>query len=98
MNPLHEDFNYERGRATDEKIVVDAPSGSYEISRYCPHAGEDLAIGSIVVDGMIRCLGHNLEFDLATGTCLNARCDPLITRSLVRVPSEAIDSPEMEGF
>ena len=55
-------------------------------------------IGSVVVDGVIRCLGHNLEFDLATGTCLNARCDPLVTRSLVRVPGEAIDSPELEGF
>ena len=69
-----------------------------EISRYCPHAGEDLAIGGIVTDGAIRCLGHNLEFDLATGTCLNARCDPLATRRLMRVPSGAIDSPEMEGF
>jgi L-ascorbate metabolism protein UlaG (beta-lactamase superfamily)/nitrite reductase/ring-hydroxylating ferredoxin subunit len=89
---------YERGRETGEKIVVDAPHGRYEISRYCPHAGEDLAIGSIVVDGVLRCLGHNLEFDLATGTCLNARCDPLITRSLARVPSEAIDSPELEAL
>jgi L-ascorbate metabolism protein UlaG (beta-lactamase superfamily)/nitrite reductase/ring-hydroxylating ferredoxin subunit len=95
---LHAVESYERGRATNEKIVVDAPSGRYEIGRYCPHAGEDLEIGSVVVDGVIRCLGHNLEFDLATGTCLNARCDPLVTRSLVRVPSEAIDSPEMEGF
>ena len=61
-------------------------------------AGEDLAIGSMVVGDAIRCLGHNLEFDLATGSCLNARCDPLVTRSLVRVASEAVDSPEMEGF
>jgi nitrite reductase/ring-hydroxylating ferredoxin subunit len=52
----------------------------------------------MVVGDAIRCLGHNLEFDLATGTCLNARCDPLVTRSLVRVASEAVDSPEMEGF
>ena len=89
---------YEQGRASNEKIVVDAPGGRYEIGRYCPHAGEDLAIGSVVVNGVIRCLGHNLEFDLATGTCLNARCDPLVTRSLVRVRSEAIDSPELERF
>ena len=95
---LHAVEAYERGRATNETIVVDAPAGRYEIGRYCPHAGEDLAIGSIVVGGAIRCLGHNLEFDLATGACLNARCDPLVTRSLMRVPSEAIDSPEMEGF
>lgn len=89
---------YERGRSTDEKIVVQSANGRYEISRYCPHAGEDLAIGSAVTDGIIRCLGHNLEFDLATGICINARCDPLITRSLERTPSEAIDSPELEAF
>jgi UDP-MurNAc hydroxylase len=95
---LHAVETYERGRSANETIVIDAPAGRYEISRYCPHAGEDLAIGGIVTDGAIRCLGHNLEFDLATGACLNARCDPLVTRSLMRVPSGAIDSPEMEGF
>jgi len=73
---------YEQSRSSDEKIVVDAADGRYEIARYCPHAGEDLAIGSAVRAGVIRCLGHNLEFDLATGTCLNARCDPLVTRRL----------------
>ena len=26
---------------------------------------------------MLRCLGHNFEFDLTTGECLNARSDPL---------------------
>ena len=62
--------------------MVDAADGRYEIARYCPHAGEDLAIGSAVRAGVIRCLGHNLEFDLATGACLNARCDPLVTRRL----------------
>lgn len=89
---------YERGRANDERIVVEASGGRYEISRYCPHAGEDLAIGSLVVDGVIRCLGHNLEFDLATGACVNARCDPLITRKIARIDSERTDSPELEAF
>ena len=79
---LHAIADYEQSRSHDEKIVVDAPGGRYEIARYCPHAGEDLAIGSAVSDGVIRCLGHNLEFDLATGACLNARCDPLVTRRL----------------
>jgi len=27
---------YELRRAIDEKIVIDAPTGRYEISRYCP--------------------------------------------------------------
>ena len=31
----------------------------------------------VVDDGVLRCLGHNFEFDLDTGECLNARCDPL---------------------
>jgi UDP-MurNAc hydroxylase len=90
---------YERGRSTDERIVVETADGRrYEISRYCPHAGEDLAIGSLVVDGAIRCLGHNLEFDLATGECTNARCDPLTTRTVTHTTSDAIDSPELEAF
>jgi UDP-MurNAc hydroxylase len=74
--------SYEQSRSSDEKIVVEATDGRYEIARYCPHAGEDLAIGSAVRAGVIRCLGHNLEFDLTTGSCLNARCDPLVTRRL----------------
>jgi len=73
---------YESSRSADERLVIDAGGARYEIGRYCPHAGEDLAIGSTVADGVIRCLGHNLEFDLATGTCINARCDPLVTRRL----------------
>ena len=68
--------HYEQSRSSDEKIVVNAPDGRYEIARYCPHAGEDLANGSAVRAGMIRCLGHNPEFDLPTGVCLNARCEP----------------------
>lgn len=90
---------YEQSRSAEEKIVVDAPSGRYEIGRYCPHAGEDLAIASTVIADAIRCLGHNLEFDLSTGACLNARCDPLSVRRLsARVPGESVDSPHLEAF
>ena len=90
--------SYEQTRSTDEKIVVDASGGRYEIARYCPHAGEDLAVGSAVADGVIRCLGHNLEFDLATGACLNARCDPLVTRRLTgAVTGPAVRSPHPGG-
>jgi L-ascorbate metabolism protein UlaG (beta-lactamase superfamily)/nitrite reductase/ring-hydroxylating ferredoxin subunit len=84
---LHAIADYEQSRSHDEKIVVEAPGGRYEIARYCPHAGEDLAIGSAIRDGVIRCLGHNLEFDLATGACLNARCEPLVTRRLTTTAS-----------
>ncbi|HEX9554293.1 MAG TPA: MBL fold metallo-hydrolase [Streptosporangiaceae bacterium] len=89
---------YERGRTADEKVVVESAGVRYQVSRYCPHAGEDLAMSSTIADGVIRCLGHNLEFDLATGSCLNARCDPLATRTLGPVPRASIDSPELEAF
>jgi nitrite reductase/ring-hydroxylating ferredoxin subunit len=34
----------------------------------------------VIREGVLRCLGHNFDFDLATGECLNARCDPLVSR------------------
>ncbi|GII27269.1 Rieske 2Fe-2S domain-containing protein [Planotetraspora mira] len=73
---------YETRRDASERIVVEDGGQRYEIARYCPHAGADLTIGAIVEDGKVRCLGHNLTFDLETGACLNARCDPLPTRRM----------------
>lgn len=68
---------YETGRDKSERITVRSGGGTYEIPRYCPHAGEDLSVGAVVEDGRLHCLGHNFVFDLATGRCLNARCLPL---------------------
>ena len=73
---------YETGRNSDQRAVVETDHGPVEISRYCPHAGEDLVEAGIVMDGVLRCLGHNFEFDLETGECVNARCDPIATRKL----------------
>ena len=73
---------YETGRDTAERIVVDAGERRYEIERYCPHAGEDLAVGAVVQSGQLHCLAHNFVFDLDTGECLNARCEPLLTNRL----------------
>jgi UDP-MurNAc hydroxylase len=70
---------YETGRDTGERIQL----AGYELERYCPHAGEDLTVGAVVVDGVLHCLGHNFTFDLRTGECLNARCQPLTTRQLL---------------
>jgi len=92
---------YEVGRASDERLEVRGSDGMYEISRYCPHAGEDLAIGGVVLEGdVIRCLGHNLEFDLKTGTCLNARCNPLATRRTLAhaTQEEGREQPHLVGF
>jgi UDP-MurNAc hydroxylase len=76
-------------RGSDERIVVRSGGAAYEIGRYCPHAGEDLAVGAIVTGGVLRCLGHNFEFDLRTGACVNARCEPLPSRPLAAAPTGA---------
>ena len=70
--------DYEAGRDDDERIVVDG----VEIGRYCPHAGEDLTVGAVVVDGVLHCLAHNFAFDLRSGECLNARCRSLASKVL----------------
>jgi len=92
---------YERGRDSGETLEVTAPGGVYKISRYCPHAGEDLAIGAVMLDNdVLRCLGHNLEFDLKTGTCLNARCDPLPSRRVLAAAHADgnREDPHLGGF
>ena len=72
---------FEAARDPDDVTVVQVGDESRLVSRYCPHAGEDLSEAGVVLAGesgpVLRCLGHNFEFDLATGQCLNARCDPL---------------------
>ncbi|MFY9914167.1 MAG: MBL fold metallo-hydrolase [Nocardioidaceae bacterium] len=69
---------YETKRDRSEMITVVDGDRSFRVSRYCPHAGEDLAETAVVKDGVLRCLGHNFEFDLRSGDCLNARCEPLL--------------------
>lgn len=69
---------FEQERDPREMIDIAVPGGTVSVSRYCPHAGEDLAETGIVVDGVLRCLGHNFEFDLNTGECVNARCDGIV--------------------
>jgi L-ascorbate metabolism protein UlaG (beta-lactamase superfamily)/nitrite reductase/ring-hydroxylating ferredoxin subunit len=68
---------YEQGRRDEETIAVRHRGQVVRVSRYCPHGSEDLAETGVVVEGVLRCLGHNFDFDLDTGACLNARCDPL---------------------
>lgn len=71
---------YETSRDPGDTVTVTGDSGSWEVSRFCPHAGEDLEMGSVIKGNVLRCLGHNFDFDLTTGMCLNARCDPLVSR------------------
>ncbi|TDW95435.1 UDP-MurNAc hydroxylase [Kribbella pratensis] len=72
---------FETARDPEETIEINSGGKQLSVSRYCPHAGEDLAETGVVLNGVLRCLGHNFEFDLASGQCLNARCDPIVVRS-----------------
>ncbi|NUR09912.1 MAG: MBL fold metallo-hydrolase [Nocardioidaceae bacterium] len=69
---------FEATRDPFETIEVETEGRRVAVSRYCPHAGEDLAETAVVSGGVLRCLGHNFEYDLASGACLNARSDPLL--------------------
>jgi L-ascorbate metabolism protein UlaG (beta-lactamase superfamily)/nitrite reductase/ring-hydroxylating ferredoxin subunit len=71
---------YETRRDSGERIIVSCDGRDYEIDRYCPHAGEDLAEGAVIEDGGVHCLAHNFVFDLTSGRCRNARCEMLSTR------------------
>jgi L-ascorbate metabolism protein UlaG (beta-lactamase superfamily)/nitrite reductase/ring-hydroxylating ferredoxin subunit len=74
---------YETTRDDRETIVVQTQAGEwYRVGRWCPHASEDLSVGAVIDGGVLRCLGHNFDFDLASGACVNARCQPLPTTRL----------------
>jgi nitrite reductase/ring-hydroxylating ferredoxin subunit len=80
-----------------ETIIVTTPQGAtYRVGRWCPHAGEDLAVGGVIEGGVLRCLGHNFDFDLETGTCRNARCQPLQTTRLQPAAAGTITKQEVE--
>ncbi len=53
-----------------ERIVIDHQGQRYEINRYCPHQGGDLAYASIDDDLHVVCPRHSWRFDLACeGMC-----------------------------
>jgi UDP-MurNAc hydroxylase len=88
---------HEADRASDETIEIADGAHTWRVGRFCPHAGEDLAIGGIVSDGRLRCLSHNFEFDLNTGRCLNARCDPLRISVMAATPPPPRDVPAIRA-
>ena len=71
---------FEAARDPEDTFLLEHDGRMLEVGRYCPHDGEDLTETGVVVDGRMHCLGHNFEFDLTTGECRNARCDPLPVR------------------
>lgn len=53
-----------------ERIVIEHRGQKYEINRYCPHQGGDLAYASIDDDLHVVCPRHSWRFDLACeGMC-----------------------------
>lgn len=53
-----------------ERIVIEHQGQKYEINRYCPHQGGDLAYASVDDDLHVVCPRHSWRFDLACeGMC-----------------------------
>ncbi|HEY7661462.1 MAG TPA: MBL fold metallo-hydrolase [Actinomycetota bacterium] len=76
---------YERDLDLDERITLDVDGAPLSVSRYCPHAGNDLLeTGEILPGGILRCLAHHYEFDLRSGRCLNGTVAPLDVRPVDR--------------
>jgi len=69
-------------RDPDATVTVNSGGRTFEVTRYCPHSGEDLAEGAVIEEApeglVLRCLAHNYDFSLTTGRCLNARCEPIM--------------------
>ena len=51
-----------------DMFELEYDGGRYEVQRFCPHAGSDLAEAEIV-DGQIICPGHRWHFALDSGNC-----------------------------
>jgi UDP-MurNAc hydroxylase len=69
-------------RDPDATTTLTFGDRTFEVTRYCPHSGEDLAEGAVIDEApeglVLRCLAHNFDFSLTTGLCLNARCEPIV--------------------
>jgi UDP-MurNAc hydroxylase len=70
--------DYETAMQSDERITIHSEGKVYSVSRYCPHAGNDmLNTGEVLPGGILRCLAHHYEFNLENGQCLNGNCPAL---------------------
>jgi UDP-MurNAc hydroxylase len=60
--------DFETADKEDEWITIHSEGKLYKVSRYCPHAGNDLLnTGEVLPGGIIQCLAHHYDFDLKTG-------------------------------
>src|SRR5262249_24857526 len=70
--------DFETAGRSDEWITIHSERRLYKVSRYCPHAGNDLLhTGEVLPGGILQCGAHHYDFDLNTGRCLNSACAPL---------------------
>lgn len=83
---LHAIEDYDK-RDPDATVTLSSGDQTFEVTRYCPHSGEDLAEGAVIEEApeglVLRCLAHNFDFSLTTGLCLNARCEPIVVAAPV---------------
>jgi UDP-MurNAc hydroxylase len=69
---------FETSRLGGELITIHAEGRTYQVERYCPHAGNDLLeTGEVLPGRILRCLAHHYEFELDTGRCVNGTYGPL---------------------
>jgi UDP-MurNAc hydroxylase len=74
---------FETAEKTDEWITIHSEGRLYKVSRYCPHAGNDLLqTGEILPGGILQCGAHHYDFDLKSGRCINSECAPLQVKLL----------------
>ncbi|MFY0672410.1 MAG: MBL fold metallo-hydrolase [Bacteroidia bacterium] len=70
--------DFENQPLSEELIKVHSEGKTYMVSRYCPHAGNDmLETGEVVEGGYFRCLAHHYDFSLETGECVTSSCPKL---------------------
>ena len=75
--------DFEGAEKSDERITIHSEGKVYRVSRYCPHAGNDLLnTGEVLPGGILQCGAHHYDFDLKTGRCLNSECAPLQTEQV----------------
>jgi UDP-MurNAc hydroxylase len=68
-----------------ERIVITHLGQQYEINRYCPHQGGDLAYASIDDDMNVVCPRHSWRFDL--------RCEGMCKSSGMSIDAVKLDKP-----
>jgi UDP-MurNAc hydroxylase len=62
--------------------------GNFEVQRSCPHLKADLTRFGEEKDGILTCMMHGWQFDLATGRCLTSDDVRLYTRPIVETVGE----------